>query len=185
MLSFLKRIKLDQFILLIMLILMAGYHFLIYFNSPWEIEGNSIHQIRNGNLIVIGCSFFSFLTMVILIVLVIFTKKTPLNLLVPISILIIFGIIWSVYTILFDDISITLLLRDSFPPMSMITCGLILIGLNDKWWSFLKKAFLMIACVFVIFSFFEIIRAYSKFNFEYRITYGAPMYLFIIGLYAT
>lgn len=185
MLNFIKKIKLDQFILLVMLILIAGYHFLIYFNSPWEVEGNSIHQIRNGNLIVIGCSFFSFLAMVILIVLIMFTKKIPLNLLVPISILIVFGVIWSAYTILFNNVSITLLLRDSFPPMSMITCGLVLVGFNDKWWSFLKKAFLIISCVFVIFSFLEIVRAYSKYGSEYRITYGAPMYLFIIGLYAT
>ena len=61
----LKKIRLDTTLLVVMLILMAGYHFFIYFDSPWESYGTSIHQLRNGNLIVIGCSFFAFFAMAI------------------------------------------------------------------------------------------------------------------------
>lgn len=181
----LKKIKLDKTLLIVMLVLMAGYHFFRYFNSPWSSYGNSILQLGNNNLIVIGCSFFAFFVMLILVVLLLFTKKYPLKIVIPILIMIIFGVFWTGYSVLFDNISITLLIRDSFPPVSMITCGLILAGYDNKWWELLKKALFIITCVFVFYSFVEIILAFIQFGFEYRITSGAPMYLYIIGLYAT
>ena len=181
----LKKIKLEPFLLLIMLVFMAGYHFFLYFNSPWDKINNSILQIRNDSLIVIGCSFLSFLLMVILIAFRLFKKNIPSYLFILTLILIIFGLFWILYSIMFNNISLTLLLRDSFPPMAMITCGIILVGYNNKWWSLLKKMLLIFSCFFVFYSFYEVIRAYSIFGFDYRITSGAPMYLFIVGLYAT
>lgn len=181
----LRKIKLDTVLLILMLVLMAGYHFFVYFNSPWESYGDSIHQLRNDSLIVIGCSFFAFFAMLVLIILLLLTKKFPSRITIPIIIMIIFGFFWVGYSILFDNISPTLLLRDSFPPFSMITCGVILVGYSNKWWELLKKAIFIISCVFVLYSFAEIIIAFIEFGFDYRMTSGAPMYLYIIGLYAT
>lgn len=181
----LRKIKFDTILLILMLALMAGYHFFIYFRSPWIRYGESIRQIRHDSLIVIGCSFFAFFALFILSILLLFTKKYPNKITLPIVIMLIFGIFWIGYSILFDDISPTLLLRDSFPPMSMITCGLIMVGYNHKWWGLLKKAIFLISCVFVLYAFAEIILAFIKFGFNYRITSGAPMYLYIVGLYAT
>lgn len=181
----LRKMKFDTILLLVMLILMSCYHLFIYFNSPWVSYGQSIKQIRNDSLIVIGCSFFAFFAMLILIFLIIFKKTNPKKIVIPVIIMFVFGFFWSVYSIMFDNISPTLLLRDSFPPVSMISCGLIMVGYNEKWWPLLKKAIFIISCIFVFYSFLEIIIAYSKFGFEYRMTSGAPMYLYIIGLYAT
>ena len=181
----LRKIKFDTILLIVMLALMAGYHFFVYFRSPWIRYGESIRQIRHDSLIVIGCSFFAFFALFILSILLLLTKKYPNKITLPIVIMLIFGIFWIGYSILFDDISPTLLLRDSFPPMSMITCGLIMVGYNHKWWGLLKKAIFLISCVFVLYAFAEIILAFIKFGFNYRITSGAPMYLYIIGLYAT
>jgi len=181
----LKKLKLDVTLLIVMLVLMAGYNFFVYFNSPWTSYGDSIRQIRNDSLIVIGCSFFAFFAMFILIVLLLITKKFPNKITIPILIMLIFGVFWVGYSILFDNISPTLLLRDSFPPFSLITCGVILAGYNHKWWELIKKVIFIVACVFVLYAFAEIIIAFIKFGFNYRITSGAPMYLYIIGLYAT
>lgn len=181
----LRKMKFDTFLLILMLTLMAGYHFFIYFNSAWIRYGESIRQIRNDSLIVIGCSFFAFFAMLVLVVLLLLTKKNPIKITIPILIMLIFGVFWVGYSILFDNISPTLLLRDSFPPFSLITCGVILAGYNHKWWELIKKVIFIVACVFVLYAFIEIIRAFIKFGFNYRMTSGAPMYLYIIGLYAT
>ena len=181
----LKKLKLDVILLIVMLALMAGYHFLRYFGCPWESYGDSIRQLANNTLIVIGCSFFAFFAMFILIVLLLITKKFPNKITIPILIMLIFGVFWVGYSILFDNISPTLLLRDSFPPFSLITCGVILAGYNHKWWKLLKNIIFIVACLFVLYAFVEIIIAFSKFGFNYRMTSGAPMYLYIIGLYAT
>lgn len=181
----LKKFRLDKTLLIVMLVLMAGYHFFVYFNAPWEIYYDSIHQIRNNNLIVIGCSFFAFFAMFILVAYLLFMKRYPIKILIPIMILFLFGVFWVAYIVVVDNVSVTLLLRDSFPPFSLIAAGIILIGYEDKWWEIIKKALLIISIVFSLYSFGEIILAFYRFGFNYRITYGAPMYLYIIGLFAT
>ena len=108
--------------------------------------------------------------MFILIVLLLITKKFPNKITIPILIMLIFGVFWVGYSILFDNISPTLLLRDSFPPFSLITCGVILAGYNHKWWKLLKNIIFIVACLFVLYAFVEIIIAFSKFGFNYRMT---------------
>lgn len=180
-----KKVKLDKLLLILVLVFICLYNFLSYFNSSWEKNGDSIHQLRNSSLIINLCISGALFCLVALVFLLFINKKYPLKISLPIISLTCFGIFWSIYAVLIDKVSIFVLLRDSFPPISLIAAGIMLAGYNNEFWKIIKKMIFLIACIFTLFSFYEIIIAFIKFGFEYRITYGAPMYLFEIGLFAT
>lgn len=181
----LKKIKLDKLLLIFTLIFICLYNFLSYFNSSWSVIEGSLRQNRQMGIITTGLIMGAFFLLFVLIFYLIFTKKYSLKLIVPIIFLELFGVIWTVYAVLMDKVSIGVLFRDSFPPISMMACGFLLAGYNDKWWPLIKKAIFIIACLFTFYSFYEIIIAFSRFGFEYRLTSGAPMYCYEIGLFAT
>ncbi len=181
----LKKIKLDKLLLIFTLVFICLFNFLSYFNSSWSVIEGSLRQNRQMGIITTGLIMGAFFLLFVLIFYLIFTKKYSLKLIVPIIFLELFGFIWTVYAVLIDKVSIGVLFRDSFPPISMMACGFVLVGYNDKWWPLIKKAIFIIACLFTFYSFCEIIVAFSRFGFEYRLTSGAPMYCYEIGLFAT
>lgn len=183
--SNLKKIKLDVILILLVIFLISIYHISSYFNSPWEIYGESINQLKHNNIIIKATPFFAFFAFVILIVMFLLKRKYPAKMIIPIGILFVFGIIWMFYCVVFDNISITLLIRDNFPPIVMFLPCLLFVGYDDQKWPLIKKIIIYLSIFFTFYSFIEVFIAYYKFGFNYRITYGAPMYCFIIGLYAT
>lgn len=181
----LKKFRLDTTLLIVTISLIIIFHILSYFNAPWIIYYNTIHQNRHNNILIKGIPFFSFFALLVLYFLLLIKNKYPFKILVPIIIMFIFGVLWILYGIVFDNISITLIIRDTFPPIIMFLPCFFLVGYEDRWWESLKKVIFIVACFFTLYSFCEILIAYSKFGFEYRITYGAPIYFNIIGLYST
>lgn len=181
----LKKIKLDKLLLIFTLVFICLYNFLSYFNTPWSVSEDSLHQVRRMGILTTGLIIGAFAFLFVLTLFLIFSKKYSTKIIIPVIFLELFGFIWTAYAVLIDKVSIGVLFRDSFPPISMMACGFILAGYNDKWWPLIKKAIFIIACLFTFYSFYEIVIAFSKFGFEYRITYGAPMYCYEIGLFAT
>lgn len=180
-----RKINLEKILFILMISCMVIYNIFIYFNQPWEIYNNSIRQIRNNDVLLIGILLIGFVMLLGLLCFSLPKQKYPKHVLIPTLLLLIFGFFWYAYAVFVNRISFTVVLRDTFPPISLIACGLILVGYNDDFWPLIKKIIYYISVVFVLLSFVEIIKAYSNFGFEYRITSGAPMYLYEIGLFAT
>ena len=180
-----KKLKFDKVLLVLTLIASSLFNFLSYFNTPWRIDADSVYQDRRMGIMTTGLLLIAFCFLMALTLTLIFSKKYSKKIIVPILLLQFFGIFWTGYTYVIDKVSIGVLFRDSFPPISMLACGFVLAGYNDKFWPTIKKAIFIISCFFTIYSFYEILIAFAKFGFEYRIVYGAPMYCYEIGLFAT
>lgn len=181
----LKKIKLDKLLLIFTLVFICLFNFLSYFNTSWKVEVDSIHQDRRMGILTTGLVMGAFAFLFVLLLFLVFSRKYSKKIIVPVLFLEIFGFVWTIYAYFIDNVSIGVLFRDAFPPITMLASGFILAGYNDKWWPLIKKAIFLIACLFTFYSFYEIIVAFSRFGFENRITYGAPMYCYEIGLFAT
>lgn len=180
-----KKINLTNILFVLIILFLSLYDISRYFNRPWDILGDSIHQIRNDSVLLIGILLLGFVALLGLLLFILPNKKYPKHVFIPVLFLIIFGFFWYGYGVFFDKISFTVILRDAFPPVSLVACGLLLFSYDDQNWPLIKKVIAIISVVFVFLSFIEIIQAYSEFGFEYRITYGSPMYLYEVGLFAT
>lgn len=179
-----KNISIEKILLIAYFIILGIYQLALYYKSPWDTTGLTVNQIQNTNIIVKSFPFFAFIILIIFIAYRII-KKIPKNLFFPILILIIFGVIWIGYTVFFDKVSITVLIRSNTTPVIMIMPILILIGYDHKWWELLKKVFMIIACLSVVFAFYECIQVFLLFGFAQRATASAAMYLTILGFYST
>lgn len=178
-----KRIKLDKLLLILTFLCFSAYLFLSYFLVPWTLDTNAI-QIRRSSILISGLVFVGFACLMVLILYLIFTKKYPLKIFIPLLILFLFGVFWSIYAVFLENQYSTFLLRDNFPPTIMMACSFILVGYSNKYWNLIKKIIYIIAIWFIFFSFVEVIRGYLQFGFSYRITSSAPMYFFEIGLFS-
>ena len=182
----LKKMKIHTILLIVFILLMAIYQFALYFNSPWESGFKNVHQVANNNILIKSFPFFSFAILLFFTILILFEgKKYPSKILIPVITLIIFGIFWVGYSILYNGISITLLIRSNMGPTLMFLPILVMVGYKNYWWKIIKKTISILSILATFYAFYECLNSFYLFGFSYRITYGAPMYVYTLGLYTT
>lgn len=175
--------KLDKFLLIGTFVLWTLYFLYSWFYTPWSLELNAT-QIKRSNTLAIGLSFAAFGFTIALAFINSIKKRYPKILFWPILVLMIFGLIWSLYVVLIDKQYSSFLVRDNFPPTFMILCTIIFVGYNDEFWPIIKKIIFWLSIIFIFLSIIEALRAYLMFGFSYRITSSAPMYFFQAGFYS-
>ncbi len=177
--------SLKQSILFISILTLSLYSIFNFLGQKWEISelfSNSITQPRNNSIIV---SLFQLIGVVGLFA-ISFSYLKKINnkyILLLLLLQLILGLFWVFYAILIEKSSPLLLLRDSFPPYSILLVLLLTIGYSDEMWSTIKKMIFPLLITFTAVCFYEIIDAYIKFQFSKRITASGPMYSSIIALF--
>ena len=59
-----RKINLEKILFILIIFCLAVYNLVIYFNRPWEIYDNSIRQIRNDDILLIGILLIGFVLLV-------------------------------------------------------------------------------------------------------------------------
>ncbi len=180
-----KKPTLKQSILFISIIMLALYSIFNFLGQEWtisELFSNTIVQTRNNSIIV---SLFQIIGIVgLFLISFLYLKKINKKSIFFLIILqLLLGLFWIFYAVLIEKASPLLLLRDSFPPYSILLVLLLTIGYSDEMWAIIKKSIFPLLIIFTIVCFCEIIDAYTKFQFTKRITASGPMYTSIIALF--
>lgn len=186
-----KNITLERALLFFTFFFFTIYTLFSYMGGSWYLKTasvSSLTQAANTGTFVKLLLFCALVCFLFLVATQCLKQRLSPIIMLSLTILTLFGVFWTGYSILIDNVTILVLVRDPFPPITLLLPLAIFIGLKDNLWKDVKKYIFIFSIILIFASFISAINFFGTFGTSYRPTASGMIYWFYKGfflLYAT
>ncbi len=186
-----KNITLERALLFFTFFFFIVYTLFSYIGGSWYLKytsASSLTQNANSGTFVKLLLFCALVCFLFLVVTQCLKQRLSPIIMISLTILTLFGVFWTGYSVLIDNVTILVLVRDPFPPITLLLPLAILIGIKDNLWKDIKKYIFICSIVLISASFISAIDFLKTYGTVYRPTASGMIYWFYKGfflLYAT
>lgn len=181
-----EKITLDKFLLFFTFFFFMAYTLFSYIGDRWvpsSAFSQSLTQLGNTGTFVKMLLFGAFVCFAALVITQCLNQKVTPFINFLLIVLTLFGFFWTIYSILVDNVTILVLLRDPFPPFALLLPLGILIGMKDKFWDSIKKYIFACALILIYASLISAIMFFINYGTSHRPTSGGMVYWFYKGFF--